>query len=60
MIGTLRDNIKIWYESWRFNISIKINRRQDVFGKSYRYCYKKYGHKTMMNEYLGENSWKIK
>jgi len=58
MIKKLKANLRVWYESWKFKI--KITRREDVFGKTYRYCYKKYGHKEMLNEYLNENTWRLK
>ncbi len=54
----IKANIIVWFESWRFKI--KICRREDTFGKTYRYCYKKYGHKVMLKEYLDKNTWRLK
>ena len=53
----LKANLKVWWESKKFKI--KIVRREDAFGKTYRYCYKKYGHKIMLDEYLNENTWRL-
>jgi len=53
----IKANIRIWWASKVF--SIKIVRREDAFGKTYRYCYRKYGHKAMLKEYLTENTWRL-
>ena len=54
----IKSNLRVWYESWKFKI--KIIRRQDKKRKTYRYCYKLYGHKQMLEEYLDKNTWRLK
>ena len=39
----LKPHWDIWWAAQRFRI--KIVRREDAFGKTYRYTYYKYGHK---------------
>ncbi len=58
MLNKIKAHIRVWWEAQKF--SIKIVRRQDVFGKSYRRTYYKYGHKEMLEEYLGDNTWNLK
>ena len=55
-------NIKSHWKVWRVAqiFSIKIVRREDVHGRTYRSAYYKYGHKEMLEEYLGKNTWTIK
>jgi len=50
-------HLRVWWASKAF--TLKIVRRMDVFGKTYRYTYRKYGHKEMVDEYLDTNSWRI-
>jgi hypothetical protein len=38
----------------------KYGKQVDVHGRTYRYVYKKFCHKAMVNEYLDENSWDVK
>ena len=32
---------------------------EDVHGRTYKYVYKKFGHKEMLSEYLHGNTWMI-
>jgi len=58
MIKLLKAHIKVLHTAFSFRI--KIVRLEDAFGKSYKYCWKKYGHKEMLREYLNENTWRLK
>ena len=53
----LKPHWDIWWAAQKF--SIKIVRREDAFGKTYRYTYYKYGHKAMLDEYLNEDTWNV-
>lgn len=55
---------------FRFAASLKVlmayltnnrgGKQEDVFGRTYRSVYRKFGHAAMLKEYLDENSWLIK
>ena len=62
MIKKLLNKIKPHYRVlWAaFSFRIKIVRLEDAFGRSYRYVWKKYGHKEMVDEYLTDNTWRLK
>lgn len=58
IINTIKAHYKVLHAAFHFRI--KIIRLEDAFGKSYLYCWKKYGHKAMLEEYLNENTWRLK
>jgi hypothetical protein len=51
------------------NVNIKVfiayltnnrkGKRIDVNGRDYRYVYKRFGHKCMVNEFKSQNSWRV-
>lgn len=49
-------HIKVWFAGLTNNY---FGKREDVHGRTYKYVYKKFGHKKMVGEYLRGNTWLI-
>jgi len=50
------DNLKVFIAFITNNL---FGKREDVHGRTYRYVYKKFGHKAMLGEYRDTNTWLI-